>query len=203
MKRWHIYSIIALVICLQFVLFRGAWLKHVADYLIYQDNIVPAEAVLVLGGGKQERVEQAVALYHAKFAGTVLLTGMYMGHGWKKPITHWAVEGKALAESAGVPPGRAIPIFGSRSTFEDATLSRAYCLQHNIRSLIVVSEPYHTKRARLVFDKVYKGSGISVMLHPVHNSWYQADSWWKTRAGASLTGMEYVKLFYYLLKGQI
>jgi uncharacterized SAM-binding protein YcdF (DUF218 family) len=82
-------------------------------------------------------------------------------------------------------------------------LTRDACKKNDFKSMIVVTEPYHTRRSYYTFRKVFKGSGIRVMLYPVQNSWYKVDDWWKTRSGFRLTGEEYVKLVYYLIRGYI
>ncbi len=198
-----IANIVIAAIILQFALFHTFWLNSTASLLIHQDKLAPADAILALGGGTRERVDQAIALYKGNYAGTILFTGMLMEHGWRKPVTHWAVEAKKIAVGDGVPENNVVPLFGSRSTFDDATLAKTYCLAHGCHSLIVVSEPYHTMRAHHVFAKVFKDSGIRIVLYPVQNSWYTIDSWWYSGDGLMLTASEYVKFLVYLARGRL
>jgi uncharacterized SAM-binding protein YcdF (DUF218 family) len=202
-KLVSVSNIVIVIAVLLLLLFHGLWLNSIASLLIYQDKLVPSDAILVLGGGKAERVEQGIDLYRKKFANTIIFTGMYMHHGWHKPLTHWALEARQIALNAGVPADKAVPLFNSRSTFDDATLAKAYCLAHNYHSLIVVSEPYHTRRAHHVFMHVFKGSGIRVMLYPVQGSWYAPDSWWCSTEGLRETGSEYLKFALYFVRGRL
>jgi uncharacterized SAM-binding protein YcdF (DUF218 family) len=185
------------------VIFRVFWLTAIGSFLVYQDPIAPADAILVLGGGKWERVEQGISLYRAKYADTIMFTGMYAGHGWKMPITHWALEAQKMSVENGIPKDNTVTIFGSSSTLNDATLAKAYCLEHKYKSLIVVTEPYHTRRSHYVFDKVFKRSGVRVMIYPDEESWYAKSTWWHTEEGLMETNSEYLKLLYYLAKGYI
>jgi hypothetical protein len=51
----------------------------------------------------------------------------------------------------------------------------------------------------MAFRDVFRGTGITVMVRPVNESRYQADSWWQTRDGLRETWTEYVKLLLYVL----
>jgi uncharacterized SAM-binding protein YcdF (DUF218 family) len=202
MKKRTVIATVVLLFVLQFPLFHTFWLTRMGSFLIHQDPITPADAILVLGGGKRERVLQGIALYREKFGNKVLFTGEYEQQLFAPPL-HWAIEAQKLAVSRGLPEKDTIRILESKSTHDDALLSRAVCQTHHFRSLIVVSEPYHTERAFAVFKKVYRDSGIRVMLYPVQESWYKKDNWWKCKEGLLATNSEYVKFIYYFFKGYL
>jgi len=187
---------------MQLPLCRSFVLTQVGSFLIYQDRIAPADAILVLGGGEKERVQQGIELAKKQYGGWIMFTGEYL-----EPIfaenTHWALEAQKLAIYNGIKKDKTIPILGSTSTLDDAVLSKNICVEKHFKSLIVVSEPFHTKRAHFIFSKVYKNSGIKIMMYPVQNSWYKRDTWWKSKAGFWDTNIEYQKMFYYLLKGYL
>jgi uncharacterized SAM-binding protein YcdF (DUF218 family) len=191
-----------LLLFLQFGLFYRFWLSQIGAVLIAQDRLSPADAILVLGGGRPERVVQGVELYRQKYADRMIFTGEY-DRTLVNQNLHWASEAQKLAARLGVPKEKTILIFNSRSTHDDATLSREVCRTNGFRSLIVVSEPYHTRRARFTFHKVYKDTGIKIMIYPVQDSWYRADTWWHSESGLLDTNSEYVKFVYYLLKGYL
>lgn len=203
MKKSIKYLLIILfLIILQFPLFYRFWLTQAGGWLIHQDKIEKADAILVLGGGRGERVLQGAALYREKYADLIMITGEFEQI-MSGPVYHWAVQGQKLAGNRGVPKNKVLPILDSKSTRDDATLSLAECRKRNFKSLIVVSEPYHTKRAFYIFKKVYKGSGIKVMIYPVQDSWYKRDTWWYSEYGLMATTDEYIKFVYYQLKGFI
>ncbi len=190
------------IIILQFPLFYKFWLGQMGGWLIYQDKIEKADAILVLGGGRGERVLQGAELFRKKYADLIMMTGEFerVLYG---PVYHWAVQGQKLAGSRGVPKNKILPILDSKSTHDDATLSLAECRKRHAKSLIVVTEPFHTKRAFYVFKKVYKDAGIKVMIYPVQDSWYRKDTWWDSELGLLATTDEYIKFVYYQLKGFI
>jgi len=96
-----------------------------------------------------------------------------------------------------VPREKILLVVNPRSTHGDALLSKKLCEKNNIRSLIVVSEPYHTRRAHYTFKRVYRGSGIKLTTYPAQASW------WRTEEGIDVTYSEYVKLLYYLFLGRL
>lgn len=194
--------IIVCLIILQFPLFYRFWLTQTGGWLIHQDKIEKADAILVLGGGRGERVLQGAKLYREKYADQIMMTGEFQQVLYG-PVYHWALQGQKLAVSRGVPENKIIPILDSMSTHDDATLSLAECRKRHFKSLIVVSEPFHTKRAFYAFKKVYKNSGVKVMIYPVQDSWYKRDTWWDSEYGLMATTDEYIKFVYYQLKGYI
>lgn len=202
MTKKKLFLIIAAVFVLQFPVFYQFWLGNVARVLIYQDTIAPSDAIVVLGGGRGERVLQGVELYEHKFAPVVLFTGDFMQPLYSPPL-HWAEQAVKYAESEGMPKDKMTIIYGAKSTRDDALLTRRYCEQQGYRSLIVTTEPYHSRRAKCVFTSVFKGSGIRVAVHPVQRSWYTPHSWWHSEDGISLTIAEYIKFVYYLFRGYL
>ena len=201
-KTKKVLLLIIFILIIQFPVFHKFWLGQMGGWLIYQDNLATADCILVLGGGRGERVLQGVELYQKKYAPKIMMTGEFEQVMFG-PTYHWALQGQKLAVSRGVPKNDVIPILTSMSTRDDATLSKTECLKHNYRSLIVVSEPFHTKRAYYTFKKAFKGSGIKIMIYPVQDSWWTRDNWYQSEKGLLAGEEEYMKFAYYILKGYI
>ncbi len=108
---------------------------------------------------------------------------------------------QALAE--GVPASRMLVVTRSTSTREDALYTRELMSQEGLRSAVLVTSPYHERRASLTFAKAFEGSGISVASYPVQDDRWQPDSWWRSSDTISLTLVELAKLAYYKLVGYI
>jgi uncharacterized SAM-binding protein YcdF (DUF218 family) len=58
----------------------------------------------------------------------------------------------------------------------------------------VVTDPYHTRRTQFIFDSVFAGSDIQVMIRPVRDHWYQSSTWFFSLNGWRVTITEYGKL---------
>jgi uncharacterized SAM-binding protein YcdF (DUF218 family) len=70
------------------------------------------------------------------------------------------------------------------STMEEAA-AMLPCLQEaGARAIFVVTSEYHSRRARMIFRKTFRGSGIAVFVHPVYNEDYWSPYWWQRRRWA-------------------
>ncbi|MRR32389.1 YdcF family protein [bacterium] len=82
----------------------------------------------------------------------------------------------------------------SASTRDEAAAVRDYAESDGLKSIIVVTDPYHTRRTQYVFHSVFSGSGIRVMVRPVRAHWYQSATWFFSPRGWEVTLKEYLKL---------
>ncbi len=166
--------------------------------LIIADPLKEVDAVVVLSGGKEERIEEGARLYREKYANYYVITetgSTVPGIG-----SDYADYIKNEAASLGVPLGAfLITEEHADSTLEEARAVRQLLERTNLKSCIVVTDPYHTFRTRLIFRDVFEGSGIRVRVRPVRNHWYQSSVWWMTQQGREVTFTEYAKIAYYLL----
>jgi uncharacterized SAM-binding protein YcdF (DUF218 family) len=100
----------------------------------------------------------------------------------------------------GIPSGALVLTEGeATSTWQEAQRVRDLMTSRNIQSAIVVTDPFHTFRTRLIFREVFQDSGITISIQPVQGHWYQSRSWWATPQGRRATVQEYVKLIAYML----
>ena len=165
--------------------------------LIIEDPLEPSDAIVALSGG-EDRIAEAARLYQDKYARTVILTetGEF--------LPEWNVNYSTLliaeAVRLGIPSG-AITVTeeAATSTLDEARIVRDLMANRGFKSCIVVTDPFHTFRTRLIFRDVFEGSGISVAVKPVTGHWYKSRSWWLTSQGRTATIQEYAKLFAYLL----
>ena len=72
--------------------------------------------------------------------------------------------------------------------------------QKDWKSLIIVTDNFHSQRTGMIFDKIFKNSGIKVSVQPVYvqGYWYDPLKWWKDSESRDVTVLEYVKIFYFL-----
>ncbi|MBM4429941.1 MAG: hypothetical protein FJ026_06265, partial [Chloroflexi bacterium] len=85
------------------------------------------------------------------------------------------------------------------TTYSEAVAVRGMAEERGWRSLLVVSDPYHLRRARLCFHDALRGTAVTVSVQPVHPSWYNPASWWTTQDGLRETWTEYLKLLLYVV----
>jgi uncharacterized SAM-binding protein YcdF (DUF218 family) len=69
-----------------------------------------------------------------------------------------------------------------------------WCDQHQIRSIVFVAARDHSRRMRLVLDRVMKGHPTRVTVQPERYSSFDPDRWWETRDGIRTEIIEFQKL---------
>lgn len=172
-------------------------LDRAARFLIVQDKIQKADAIVILGGDNNgERVEEGVSLFKQGYANHLLMSGGPLA--WRLTSAQWM---KKQALESGVPEGAILLEEKSRSTIDNARFSLPVILKHKFRSLILVTSSYHTRRSAGVFKKIYSPAGIKVMVYPARKSEFNPDRWWLRHEDAACVIWEYVSLVLYFLKG--
>jgi uncharacterized SAM-binding protein YcdF (DUF218 family) len=176
-----------------------------AEGLIVRASLEKADAIVVLSGSQAyvERTARAVELFHEGRAPLVLLTNDDTRGGWSNALQRnpYFVE-RATDEllKGGVPPDRIKIVPGVPSnTQSEALIIKDYAVAQSLRSILVVTSGYHSRRALRSLRQSFDGTGIIVGLEPAPSGtatlsrawwWLQPDGW-RNVAG------EYVKLVYY------
>ena len=173
------------------------WLPLIGGFLVVADPLEPADALIPLAGG-QERVVYAANLFNQGCADWFITTDMPLNVPGIRESYSELVKREAIWQ--GVPEGRVLAAPGvAETTYEEAIAIRRLAHEQGWSSLIIVTDPWHTRRARMAFQDAFRGASIKVTVRPVNGSWYQADSWWKSRDGLRETWTEYLKLILYLV----
>jgi uncharacterized SAM-binding protein YcdF (DUF218 family) len=137
-RKWIFRA--AIVIVLLTVLLAVIAYFYPEKFLCVDSGKVTADVIVVLGGGQHERPERAAELFQQRAAPRILITG----------------EGddginRKLLLQAGV-PAAAIQIEGkSRTTRENAEFAIKLLRAEKIRSAILVTSWYHSRRALRTF----------------------------------------------------
>lgn len=172
---------------------RRLWLPLVGHVLEVSSDLQPADVIIVLGGGDGDRDVYAGTLYHQGLSRNVIATGSPVG----------TETGAVALVKRGVPRESIYLANGSLNTHEDAVLSRRIIQAHAWKSALLVTDPYHERRALWTFQSELEGSGVKVYPAPVAGGWFKADAWWKTEEGFVAVNDEYLKILYYLARGYI
>jgi uncharacterized SAM-binding protein YcdF (DUF218 family) len=192
-------TVAALAIGLLVYFTHPAWLTALGKFLVVSGPPRQADAIIVLGGGSGDREMTGARLYHGGFGQHLLTTG--------QTVDVIGVEGTFAElsahelERAGVPPERIARLSDSGSTCDDARLSREWLRQRGAASLIVVSDPFHMRRAMLLFEREYAGTGIELVPVAASPSWFDTRLWWRREKDSRVVVEEYIKLAYYLAAG--
>ena len=183
-----------------------AWVA--ARALIVSAPLDSADAIVVLSGSSPyvERTHKAAELYRQRRAPLVLLTDDHTQGGWSSAVQRnpYFVE-RATDEliKQGVPVEKIRIIPGMPSgTHDEVLVIKDYASAQRLRSLLVVTSAYHSRRALRRLHQAFAGTETVVGLDPVPPG-SQTPSpafWWLQVEGWRIVGGELVKLVYYRLK---
>jgi uncharacterized SAM-binding protein YcdF (DUF218 family) len=181
-----------------------------AERLIVEKPLARADAILILGGSATfgERTQKGAELYRQGISGRILLTDDGEQAGWsrveRRNPKFVELAQKSLIEE-GV-PASAIEILQPTvaGTIDEARVFTEKAKTENLKSVLLVTSAYHTRRALWTFTRVSSAennaaeigiesarAGIQTPLPSV---------WWFSAAGWNLVAGEYVKSAYYWLR---
>jgi uncharacterized SAM-binding protein YcdF (DUF218 family) len=176
---------------------RQWWLPLPARFLLVEDPLQRVDALVPLAGG-DERAPYAAQLLEEGYADWFVATSM--------PLHVPAVRetyGELVREEAiqqGVPEERILIAPGTvTTTCEEARAVRRLFDAQGWDSLLVVTDPLHTRRARLCFDEAFRDSGVAIAVRAVEGSWYDPEAWWLSTGSLRETWTEYLKLALHLV----
>jgi uncharacterized SAM-binding protein YcdF (DUF218 family) len=184
-----------------FAVFKENILLGVGDFLVVQDHLNPTGVIHVIAGN-DSRTEHAIQLYKQGYGEVIFFTG-----GWcDKHQYYHGQQGLEMALAAGVPE-QALAYDDSpvTSTYSEAVRLKEWLDQQRgtTRSVIVVSDPFHMRRARYAYRLVL-GNQIDIQMAPTtfDQSKYQRH-WWTHNKSIEKVKLEYLKYIYYIARYQL
>ena len=199
MKKWLwvLFACIGMLILLWS--FRISILKGLGNYLDDGDSPVAAQRIFVLGGGSYDRGFKAARLWHQGFAPKIICTGAYISGTVKSlDLTYTEAElSQMRIQSLDVDSSLVIALNIGTSTMEESEMILDYCLLNDWTKVIIVSDIFHTKRIRDVFETKFTKAGIETVIVGAPSSRYNEDEWWKEESGLIMVNNEYIKHLYY------
>jgi uncharacterized SAM-binding protein YcdF (DUF218 family) len=171
-----------------------------AGYLLDGPQPAPraSDAIVVISGDEQmARFAEGVNLYEQGFGKYLVFSGAAFDNG-----TSNADVMRGLAVDRGVPDAAILEEPLGEDTWGNAVYTRQVLEDHSLQSAILVTSPYHLRRAQETFDAAYAGSGIQLMVHAAPDSEWRKLSWWQQPDTRRLTFTELQKLAYIFATGQ-
>ncbi len=180
-----------------------------ANCLVVEKPLSKADAILVLGGSSTytERAQEAAVIFKRGIAPKIFLTNDGLQGGWdqKEQRNPYFVE---LARSElirqGVPEN-AIEILSTvvAGTNDEANLFVKISTERKLKSVLLVTSAFHTRRALRTFEREFAKETLRVEIGIESASpgtqTPKPSSWWLSSIGWETVPSEYVKTFYYWL----
>lgn len=184
----------------------AAWIG--ARLLITEAPLDNADAIVVLGGSAnyKERAGAAARLLKDGRSRRILITNDNARGPWsntEQRNLYFYERSLAEIKDAGVPDESIevllTPVY---STHDEAELVRQYVQERRLRSILIVTSAYHSRRALWVFNRTFRDTGVRIGLSSVSpgDETPPPATWWLTRRGWRAVPTEYVKMIYYMVK---
>jgi len=193
--------VVALLLAIQ-VWVLLAWVA--ARALVVNADLASADAIVVLSGSSSyiERTHKAAELFHQSRAPLILLTDDNTRGGWstalqRNPYFVERAQEALIRESVPADRIRIIPGVIS-NTHDEALTIKDYAIAQGLRSVLVVTSAYHSRRALRTLRQTFAGTTTNVGLEtaPPESETF----WWLRFDGWRSVGGEYAKLVYYWFK---
>jgi uncharacterized SAM-binding protein YcdF (DUF218 family) len=160
--------------------------RAMGERLCRHDEVRSGDAIVVLGGAPRWRTPAASALWRAKVAPVVVAVGGSDGH-------REALRTAAALAEAGLPEEAVVVVpHDAPGTWEEASRVAEVARDRRWTRVLVVTSPYHTRRAGKMFERALP-DGVAVIMVPATDDPWTAASWWRTPLHRRLTVFEVLK----------
>jgi uncharacterized SAM-binding protein YcdF (DUF218 family) len=206
LKQWIRRLTLGLLVaaCLGVALacFRVSILTGLAQAWVVNDPVSKADAIVILGGGLENRPFAAAKLFHDGAAPRILymnvkLTpaeelGVTMSEG---EVTHRILLNKGVPDTAMTMIGS-----GVASTYDESKAVEAWIEKSGAKSIIITTDVFHTRRVRWLFGKELRSTKAEIHVVAVDPRRYKITDWWQHEEGVIAFQNEIIKFLYYRLK---
>lgn len=185
------FGIIVAIIVVGFGLFLG-----LGFYLSPQKQPIKSDVIVVVSGGQTtSRAERGIELYKQGYAPKIIFSGAALDDG---PSNAFAMRDQAI--ESGVPAWDIAIDEKSQNTFENAENSKRIIDELGGKKIILVTSPYHQRRANQTFEAVFGKDYTITGLSAYDNRWSKS-GWWHQGFPLFISISEMWKLLYINLTG--
>lgn len=161
----------------------------VGIFLAPQHKLEKSDAIVAISGGEtHERTAEAVDLYQANWADLIIFSGAARDQG-----TSNAEAMEKIAVESGVPEENILLEDKAQDTFDNAKYVRDLLAENNVKKIILVTSPYHQRRAFITFRRIL-GPDVVIINHSAVDSAWRRNGWWKNDWARALTISELQKI---------
>jgi uncharacterized SAM-binding protein YcdF (DUF218 family) len=172
-------------------------LREIASFLIVEDSLEPAAAIIVMNGGMPDREIEAARIYSAGWAPVVVVVkGAHMAHSKQLqdlglPIEEaWKVSREVLIRQ-GVPPSAILILKDEPAGTLGELQTVVAALRPKDEPAILVTSTFHTRRTRLSWDYVSQGRSRGIVRAAGRDA-FDPTQWWHKQPVVLAAAREYL-----------
>lgn len=201
-RKFKLITIFFLAFSMWFLL---AWIA--AEELIIEKSLSKADAIVVLSGSAAyvERAGEAAAIFKQGIAPKIFLTNDGLQGGWNEKEQrnpYFAERERWELIRQGVPE-EAIETLPTvlDGTNDEANLLARVSAERGLRSLLIVTSAYHSRRALWTFQRAMSRNNvlldIGIESPATGQQTPHSFAWWLSIRGWRMVALEYIKIIYY------
>ncbi len=183
-----------------------AFLPFAGRYLVLEQPLDHADAIVVLAGARVERWLEAVDLYRAGWAPRIVLSRGQL----EQAEVRLHAMGIRFPEDADLVrdammqmkiPGEAVTILPQwvDNTAQEAAAAHTLAVASGWHRIIVVTSKYHSRRTAYAFAREFRGTNVQVVVHISAYDPAVPGRWWSARQDFRQVTSELQKLVAYRL----
>jgi uncharacterized SAM-binding protein YcdF (DUF218 family) len=193
----------ASLVCAPLLLISALAFPRLGGWLVVEDPLQKADAVIVLGGTMYERPMEAVELHKEGWAPRIYLFRQVADWGEQAlierdfPYTREVDLQIEVMGRLGVPKDAIGILNEANSTADEAADVLALVTREHFSRVIIVTSKQHTRRARLVMNRKMQPAGVSIVVRASRYDRADVDRWWGNRSTLRFTLFEMQRLLGY------
>jgi uncharacterized SAM-binding protein YcdF (DUF218 family) len=160
------------------------------SWLAVEDPLAKVDAIVAISGDSGARADTAIALWKQGYAPSIVFSGAALDP--ESVSSAEIMRREAIRQ--GVPEAATIIEPASMTTEENATEVAKLMVRRQMRTAILVTSPYHQRRAALAFGRAFEPAGLTFRNYPARDPEWNAYLWWRQEPVRSRTLLELVKL---------
>lgn len=186
-KKLRLISLVCMT-CILLVILCPFVLTAIYYFLDISQSPVKSDVIIVLGGGGGRRANYATELYNTGYSQTIILSG-YEGY--------MNLDIKIL-EEYGIPSSNIIINDKATNTYDEAQQVIAIMEERGVKSGLIVTDKFHTRRALATYQHVAYNQSIEFKVVSPDDSLIDPLNWWQSYLGDEIE-QEIVKIPYYFV----
>jgi hypothetical protein len=194
---WKLRLSIVFLAAVMLLLTKGFWIQRIGQSLVCDEQSSPSDALLVENFDPDYLVfERTVALQRAGIAPRILIPVQGKGDPeTPSPVLEGFTE--VMARVAHLDKMEIIPIVQTEPiSLNTASQIRTFLTNEHVRSIVVVTPGFRSRRSYLIYNSVLAPAGITVRCVPVFGT-RNTRNWTATWHGIQEVALQFGKLQYY------
>ncbi len=182
--------------------FRAPLLTGLASAWIVNEPATKADAIVILGGGVENRPFAAARLFHEGVAAKILYMNVKLSPAEEMGIYPSEPELTRRILLSNNIPAYALQAIGTNvaSTYDESRAVRAWVQQNGAAAIVITTELFHTRRARWIFRHELRDIPVKIYVTAVDPVHFKINDWWQSEGGLIQFQNEIIKFIYYWFK---